>query len=308
MKQLAIVIPAYKIDFFKATLDSLAAQTCKDFTVYVGDDCSPSDFESLINEYKNKIDIHYTRFETNMGGKDLVAQWIRCIEMTQGEPWLWLFSDDDVMGNNCVEAFYNEIQGGARYDIYHFNVEVINPKGQVVSVTSKYPTDVSCIEFYKKKMSGKIDSFVVEYIFNRNKFVESGGFQHFDLAWGSDTATWVKLSRDKGIHTIVGAKVLWRKSELNITPNKSKNLSYRKLMVSIDRYIFYKGILGSENIKDVLNIDIMKSYAFYASYIDSVQRSHFFAKAISEGVLKSYQIPFIKLYSFAYNTLKAILR
>ena len=57
MKQLAIVIPAYKIDFFRTTLDSLSAQTCKDFTVYVGDDCSPYDFQSLVDEYVNIIDI-----------------------------------------------------------------------------------------------------------------------------------------------------------------------------------------------------------------------------------------------------------
>ena len=91
MKQLAIVIPAFKMDYFRATLDSLAAQTCKDFTVYVGDDCSPSDFRSLVDEYVDKIDIRYTRFEDNLGGKDLVAQWTRCVDLTNGEPWLWLF-------------------------------------------------------------------------------------------------------------------------------------------------------------------------------------------------------------------------
>lgn len=85
-RQLAIVIPAYKIDFFSATLDSLATQTCKDFTVYVGDDCSPADFESLVNEYQDKLDIHYQKFATNMGGRDLVGQWKRCMDMTQGEP------------------------------------------------------------------------------------------------------------------------------------------------------------------------------------------------------------------------------
>ena len=50
-KSLAIVIPAYKIDYFKATLDSLSVQTRKDFTVYIGDDCSPSDFKQLIDDY-----------------------------------------------------------------------------------------------------------------------------------------------------------------------------------------------------------------------------------------------------------------
>lgn len=48
MKKLAIVIPAYKVDFFETVLFSLAQQTCKDFTVYIGEDCSRDDFKSLI--------------------------------------------------------------------------------------------------------------------------------------------------------------------------------------------------------------------------------------------------------------------
>ena len=48
MKKLAIVIPAYKVDFFETVLFSLAQQTCKDFTVYIGEDCSRDDFKSIL--------------------------------------------------------------------------------------------------------------------------------------------------------------------------------------------------------------------------------------------------------------------
>ena len=39
--KIAIIIPAYKSRFLRQTLDSMAAQTCRDFAVYVGDDASP---------------------------------------------------------------------------------------------------------------------------------------------------------------------------------------------------------------------------------------------------------------------------
>ena len=45
---LAIVIPYYKIDFFAATLDSLVHQTNTNFTVYIGNDASPTNPEELI--------------------------------------------------------------------------------------------------------------------------------------------------------------------------------------------------------------------------------------------------------------------
>lgn len=97
LKQFAIVIPAYKGTFFKQTIESIVNQTCKDFTLYVGDDCSSYPMEMLISQYKDKIDIVYKRFDHNLGGQDLFAQWHCCIDMTKGEPYIWLFSDDDIM-------------------------------------------------------------------------------------------------------------------------------------------------------------------------------------------------------------------
>lgn len=111
---LAIIIPAYKATFLAAALDSIAAQTCQDFTLYIGDDCSPNNLEVIVDKYRDKINLVYKRFDTNLGGKDLVAQWERCIDMTQGEDWLWLFSDDDVMEKNCVEEFYKTIKENRR--------------------------------------------------------------------------------------------------------------------------------------------------------------------------------------------------
>jgi len=52
---LAIVIPAYKSTFLAAALDSIAAQTCKDFTLYIGDDCSPNNLGEIVDRYMDKI-------------------------------------------------------------------------------------------------------------------------------------------------------------------------------------------------------------------------------------------------------------
>lgn len=232
MNKLAIIIPAYKIDFFDMTLASLAKQTCKDFTVYVGDDCSPSDFGSLIRNYENKLDIHYKRFENNLGGKDLVAQWERCVDLTQGEPWLWFFSDDDEMEERCVELFYETIKTGVDFDLYHFDVIPIDKQSNAscLEKLSKRPFKkiLSSKEFVLQRLKYQINSFVVEFIFSRKAYEENGGFQKFDMAWGTDDATWAKLSTSKGIYTIDGAKVRWRYSGDNITSIESADVMRRK--------------------------------------------------------------------------------
>lgn len=153
---LAIVIPAYKATFLAAALDSIAAQTCQDFTLYIGDDCSPNNLGEIVDRYRDKINLVYRRFDTNFGGKDLIAQWERCIDMSQGEEWIWLFSDDDVMEASCVENFYKSLQEtNASYDLYHFDVKVINDDGKITSIPKKYPQDLDNFSYYKGKLKGK---------------------------------------------------------------------------------------------------------------------------------------------------------
>lgn len=230
MKQLAIVIPAYKATFLDAALASVAAQTCKDFTLYVGDDCSPHDLGGIVSRYRDKIDLVYKRFDSNLGGKDLVAQWERCIDMTQGEPWLWLFSDDDVMETRCVEEFYKAQKAtNSKYDVYHFNVKVIGEDGGVVKVPNEYPNVLNNFDFYKSKISGCYVSLVVENVFSRCIYERTQGFVKFDLAWGSDTATWIAFSEEQGFYTIQKTFVLWRSSGQNITPNMSPEIVKRKV-------------------------------------------------------------------------------
>jgi len=228
--QLAIIIPAYKAAFLPAALDSIAAQTCKDFTVYVGDDCSPEPIGSIVELYKERIGIVYKRFDTNLGGADLVAQWERCIAMSREEPYIWLFSDDDVMEPNCVEELFRQIEKTkGYYDVYHFNVDIINESGAFTKRKQDYPAVLPAYRFYRGKNSGRLSAFVVENVFSRKVYEQMGGFPKYDLAWGSDLAAWIMFSGRKGMYTVPDARVCWRQSSQNITPDYSRQIAERKL-------------------------------------------------------------------------------
>lgn len=234
-KQLAIVIPAYKATFLPAALDSIAAQTSKDFTLYIGDDCSPADIAGIVDKYRDKIDIVYKRFDANLGGKDLVAQWERCIDMTQGEPWLWLFSDDDVMEANCVEEFYKAVKAYPKNGLFHFNVCGLDDSSGTVKPLPQFPKHCSAKSYLEEKIKGHFVSFVVEFVVRRDIFFGCRRFQNFDLAWGSDFISWVKFAdKADGIVTCDNAMVLWRRSAENISPNISNPILYRKIKSLID--------------------------------------------------------------------------
>src|SRR5687768_3158616 len=102
---LAIVIPSYRGRFLAETLEALACQTCKQFNVYVGNDNSPDDLESIISGYTDRLNIQHKRFEHNIGQVSLTRHWDRSIELVGEENWIWLLPDDDVPSVDCVETF-----------------------------------------------------------------------------------------------------------------------------------------------------------------------------------------------------------
>jgi hypothetical protein len=267
MSRLAIVIPAYKSAFLEKTLSSIACQSCKDFTLYIGNDHSPFDLRAIVDSYRDRIDISYQEFDENIGGKDLVAHWERCIDMIRDEEWIWLFSDDDLIDPTCVEKFYNVFAQNQSCDLFHFNVTQIDEDDKVIRDLSSFPKVMSCEEYLNRRMKGDLYSFVVEYIFRRSHFMDMGRFENFDLAWGSDDATWIKLSNRNGILNIDDARVYWRESRYNISPNyRDPEILKRKFASQVEfaKWILRNsemGILqiGSKNLRNKLTFQFSKT-------------------------------------------------
>ena len=289
IKSLAIVIPAYKIDFFEYTLQSLANQTCKDFVVYIGDDCSPADFKSLTAKYEDKIEIVYHRFEENLGGKDLVGHWKRCIELTRNEYWLWLFSDDDVLGERCVELFYQGISNNYSYDIYHFDIKIIDYKGQIAYLPTQYPEVIDVETLYKETSVDNIRSFVVENIFSRNIYEKVGGFEYFPLAWGSDMATWLKMGKDKGIKTVGGDFVYWRRSDKNITPSKERDMIRRQFLIQRDFYDWINMFFNTSHIRSFNKYVFFRYCVHYSNLLTFSDMKKVLNYGISKGQISHMQ-------------------
>jgi glycosyltransferase involved in cell wall biosynthesis len=270
MNDLAIVIPAYKSKYCKQTLDSIAKQTCKNFTLYIGDDASGTDIAKTVKQYINKINIKYHYFEKNLGSTDLVAQWERCIDLINNEKWIWLFSDDDIMSENCVEEFYKQV-AIQYFDIYHFNTKTIGNESHVIRTNKNFPKIITAYDFCKSIMGDKLKCYVVEYIFSRERFFEKGRFQNFDLAWWSDVATWIKISNEKGIYTLDNACVYWRASGLNITTDFSKDIVIRKVNADIQ---FLKWVNKFLTDKKLYNYCFLFRFYFSYSNVINLAKKH----------------------------------
>ncbi len=243
---LTVVIPAYKPDFLKAALRSLAAQSAKGFEVLVADDCSPHALSGITRDFEADLHITYHRFPTNLGGKSLAAQWTRSVRLSNSA-WVWLFSDDDLLDPNCMEVLLPALNGPLAQTtrLFHFNTRIVDHAGALIRETTRYPARLCAKEFVQARMDMRYSSFACEYVFSRAAFGEIGGFVDFPAGWCADDASWVALTGDAEIVTVEGAMVSWRRSEKNISsPNSGLSAKKADAMILYLEWLVKHGITG----------------------------------------------------------------
>jgi glycosyltransferase involved in cell wall biosynthesis len=244
-RDLALVIPAYKARFLDEALGSIAAQDSSGFQVYIGDDASPEDLASVCRRWEKEFPLNYHRFERNLGEHDLVAQWERCIALSN-EPWIWLFGDDDVMEPGCVRAWRDAAVANPQAELFHFDVLRIDAQSRPLCDEPAFPPRLSARRFLLQRLCFQISSYAPDFIFSRGAYEAVGGFQQFPLAWGSDDATWTKLAaRGGGIRSVPGARIHWRLSGSNISSrNGDPGRAASKLEASVQILEWIESILA----------------------------------------------------------------
>lgn len=241
---LAIVIPYYKFNFFEFTLNSLANQTDKRFKVYIGDDASPENPAKLLENYKTQFDFEYHKYQENLGGFSLVQQWHRCISRIHDEDWLVVLGDDDVLQNNFVATFYenlNEINQ-LEINVIRYATVVVNENGEEISKLYTHQKLETSVDFLMRKIKGGTRSSLSEFIFRRKEF-EKVKFKELPLAWYSDYLAVLEVSNFSWIYTINDSIVYFRHSGINIT-SQSNNLK-----IKVDATFKYYYYLASQKKK-----------------------------------------------------------
>lgn len=214
-KNLAIVIPAFKPDFLKKSLQSIENQTNKNFQVYICDDGSPYDLWKIVQPFVEKNGWIYNRFDQNLGGKNLILHWNRSVKLSL-EPWIWLFSDDDEMSQDCVEAFYSKLKTN-RSSVLKFSFALIDEFSNVLEINHSNEINLTGFNFGRLRFERKILTSAVEFIFSRLSFEREGGFINFPAGWCSDDASWIAFSEPEEIAKIENGMVFWRLSQVNIS-------------------------------------------------------------------------------------------
>ena len=118
---LSICIPIYnRIEFLKRHLDQyLKCKSLFDEKIhlFISDNCSKDDLQTLVNEYSNKgLNIDYSRNTENIGPD---GNFIKCFNSAKGK-YIWLLGSDDVPVDGFVDSLV-DILGSHDYGYLFLN-------------------------------------------------------------------------------------------------------------------------------------------------------------------------------------------
>lgn len=262
MNKLAIIIPYYKIDFFEETIQSVAAQTDKRFTLYIGNDASPNNPEPILDKYLKPEEYHYFDYKDNVGGKNLAFQWDRILEnVTEG--WFQILGDDDLISENFVETFYKILPQVEKknIDIIKSGLHWINDHNELLEKNVYNFDTITSAELFIKKYYGEIRSSLSENIY-RTKIAKKVKFTKLPLAWGSDDLSLLDFTRNGIVKYIPKHLINVRISSANISGSKSydleKQTAHHQLTEKI--VIKYKSHLPDYFIRKVLEDYLSQAY------------------------------------------------
>lgn len=244
----SFVMPAYKAEFIKESIDSILGQTYANLELVIVDDCSPEPIGDIVKLYDDKR-VSYYRNKENIGEKNLVAQWNKCLSYAKGE-WVILATDDDVYEITFLETFMQLHEKYPNADLFRGRICWIDEKSRISYIERNYESYMSHVQFYYQMMDS-MKGGVPEYIFKREKLVENCGFVNFPKAWGSDDATAIMMSEngvlfsekplvsfrwsgqnistcDKYAEEKVQARILYSKWMLDNKPNRANDDEFEK--------------------------------------------------------------------------------
>ena len=189
----SFVLPAYKGQYLRESIDSILSQDYTDFELTIVDDCSPDHIDEIVAEY-NDPRIAYYRNKENIGGKDLVAQWNHCLTFAKGD-YVILATDDDLYEPNFLSTFVPLIEKYPDVNLFRARILQVDCNNNIKSIDRCYKEFLNEIEFRYYMMHG-IRGGIPHYIFKRKVLVDNGGFVNFPVAWGSDDATAMMMAKN----------------------------------------------------------------------------------------------------------------
>lgn len=216
-----IAIPAYKPNFLKQAIESIINQTYLNWELIILDDDSPYNLELIVNTYLHDKRIKLYRNGRNVGIKDVVNNWNKCLNLSTGD-YLICMGDDDILSHNCLSVYYDYITRYPDYDLYHAATEIIDEESNFLRYQEGRPIQESVYSMAWFRLDRKRDQYIGDFLFKTKTLYNIGGFYNQPMAWASDDITSYLCGFSKGVINIQEYIFKYRENRLSLS--NSKNL------------------------------------------------------------------------------------
>ena len=296
------LMPAYKARFIRQAIDSILAQTYKDFILIVSDDCSPEDLRAIVQEYDDSRLVH-RRNEQNIGGKDLVAHWNLLLGLAESD-YVILAPDDDYYAPNFLEEIDKLATKHQNVDVLKCRAQMVDDKVEIFAKDMIYEEVISQLDNAYSQTLGNFVSGIGNYVFSTKALCDIGGFVQYPRSWWSDVMTHLKLSKN-GMAVTRDILFSFRQSEVSISTGEySTNSSIEKCIATNQFYqdaqkLFTTTIMESK-------YDLRRKKRWEDSIKNSYANQKFTYRCCFKLITKGIYWPY-KLY-FLLSELKSKLR
>ncbi len=241
----SVTIPAYKAKFLKECIESVLAQTYKDFELIIVNDASPEDLTSIVQSF-NDPRIRYYINETNCGALNVVDNWNKCLSYATGD-YIICMGDDDKLLPNCLEEYAKLIEKYPRLGVYHAMTGIIDEDSNLIRMQETRPEREGVYSMLLGRILYRRIQYIGDFLFDRNLLKDNGGFYKLPIAWGSDDISSYIAAKNTGIANMQVIGFLYRDNLQTIT--NSSNVVY-KLKAMMQEETWYKEFLSHEPSKE----------------------------------------------------------
>lgn len=266
-------MPAYKVSFFKDTIDSILSQTYGDFRLIISDDCSPYDLKAIVDGYHDDR-IVYRRNAHNIGAERLAEHWNLLLSLADSE-YVILAPDDDLYAPTFLEEIEKLTRRYPQMGIFKSRAQIVDAEGKAYIQDHAFGGRISMAFNIYNQICEQYFMGIGNYVFSTRQLRDMGGFVHYPMAWGSDTITNILMSRN-GMGVTKDILFSFRQSGENISSRKDSkkdaatkvrnNLEVRKRILAITETIVPEDDDDKRYI-EAISRHIRDSY--YGLYIDS---------------------------------------
>lgn len=210
-----ITIPAYKSRFFDECIQSVLAQTFKDFELIILNDKSPEPIKEIVNRFDDNR-LRYYESEKNVGAKNVVYNWNKLLNLAKGD-YLICMGDDDKLHPNCLFV-YNELL--SRYpskDIYHCRTQIIDEHSNPLDIQEERPLEESMLSMIWHMMFKGRVQFIGDFLFRTEALRKMGGFYYQPYAMASDWLSTFIAAKTNGIANTNELLFQYRSTPFTIT-------------------------------------------------------------------------------------------